>query len=57
MQERVALVGPPESPADVRGLSSFLPPDLMEQVRGRIPARPSRASLRSTAPRLLRNWK
>ena len=34
MQEHVTLLGPEESPADVRGLSSSLPPDLMEQVRG-----------------------
>ena len=36
MQEHVTLLGPEESPADVRGLSSSLPPDLMEQVRGRV---------------------
>jgi hypothetical protein len=35
MQEHLTLVGP-ESPADIRGLSSSLPPDLMEQVRGRV---------------------
>ena len=35
MQEHVTLLGPEES-ADVRGLSSSLPPDLMEQVRGRV---------------------
>ena len=36
MQEHVILLGPEESLADVRGLSSSLPPDLMEQVRGRV---------------------
>jgi eukaryotic-like serine/threonine-protein kinase len=36
MQEHVTLLGPEESSSDVRGLSSSLPPDLMEQVRGRV---------------------
>ena len=36
MQRHVTLLGPEESPTVVRGLSSYLPPDLMEQVRGRV---------------------
>ena len=36
MQEHVTLLGPEESPSDIRGLSSSLPPDLMDQVRGRV---------------------
>jgi hypothetical protein len=36
MQEHVTLLGPEQSPADSGGLSSSLPPDLMEQVRGRV---------------------
>jgi eukaryotic-like serine/threonine-protein kinase len=36
MQEHVTLLGPGESALDPKGLSSSLPPDLMEQVRGRV---------------------
>ena len=36
MQEHVTLLGPSELPFDGRGLSSSLPPDLLEQVRGRV---------------------
>ena len=36
MQEHVTLLGPGESSGDRKGLSSSLPPDLMEQVRGRV---------------------
>ena len=36
MQEHVTLLGPEDSAGSVRGLSSSLPPDLLEQVRGRV---------------------
>jgi len=36
MQEHVTLLGPVESPRERKSLSSTLPPDLMEQVRGRV---------------------
>jgi hypothetical protein len=36
MQEHVTLLGPVGSPRERRSLSSTLPPDLMEQVRGRV---------------------
>ena len=36
MQEHVTLLGPEGPAADSRGLSSSLPPDLMEQVRDRV---------------------
>ena len=36
MQEHVTLLGPAGSARERKSLSSTLPPDLMEQVRGRI---------------------
>jgi hypothetical protein len=36
MQEHVTLLGPAGSPRERKSLSSTLPPDLMEQVRGRV---------------------
>ena len=36
MQEHVTLLGPVGTPRDRKSLSSTLPPDLMEQVRGRV---------------------
>ena len=36
MQEHVTLLGPVGSPRERKSLSSTLPPDLMEQVRGRV---------------------
>src|SRR5256885_10595217 len=36
MQEHVTLLPPDRAPADSRGVSASLPPDLLEQVRSRI---------------------